>query len=301
MLAEDRKTLIAMTLTAADAAWADRGLGAAEQAYQDAARLAQDDGDHLARGRALAGAGQVCRARDQVASAAVFFADAVACFLAAGDDAAAARALAGVTELAADPRALVVHRALAFARSLAPGSSAEGFARAGDEVLRLLKGAAAEPAIDAALSLCTQALSVERAELCARWLVASAGALRALAARGPDPRLARASDLLSRALGHAQVAPTLEAPEAARDQWAFALADLGAELGDRALDELRRLRAHLQRARLLVEAGRAGDALASAKSAFTLARLALGDDDPVTNEALALRTSAQQAAPSARA
>lgn len=298
MLAEDRKALIAMTLTAADAAYADRGLAAAAQAYEDAARLAHDQGDHQARGRALVGAAQVCKERDQHASAAVHFADALAAFLAAGDEPAAARALAGVTALAADPRALVVHRALAFARALAPGDDAEAFARAGDEVLRLLKGAAAEPVIDAALSLCTQALTVERADLCARWLFTAAGSLRALAARGPDPRIARAADVLSRALG---LAHTPAGPSDHGDPWAHALADLGAELGDRALDELRRLRAHLQRARHLVECGQAALALASAKAAFVLARSALGDDDPVTQEALALRTAAAQAAPSARA
>ncbi|MCC7073835.1 MAG: hypothetical protein IT383_21185 [Deltaproteobacteria bacterium] len=298
MLAEDRKALITITLTAADAAYADRGLSLAAQAYEDAARLAQDQGDHLARARALFGAGQVCRERDQQASAAVHFADALAAFLAAGDEQAAARALAGVTALAADPRALVVHRALAFARALAPGDDADAFARAGDEVLRLLKGAAAEPVIDAALSLCTQALTVERADLSARWLFSAAGSLRALAARGPDPRVARASDLLSRTLGLARVS----AGEGdADDAWAFALAELGAELGDRALDELRRLRAHLQRARLLVEGGRPAQALQSAKQAFVLARSALGDEDPVTQEALALRTQAAQAAPAARA
>ena len=297
MLADDRKAMITMTLTAADAAYADRGLEAAGQAYEDAARLAHDQGDHGSRGRALFGAAQVCKARDQHASAAVHFADALAAFLAAGDEPAAARALAGVTELAADPRALVVHRALAFARGLAPGDDADAFARAGDEVLRLLKGAAAEPVIDAALSLCTQALSVERADLCARWLFSAAGALRALAARGPEARIARAADVLSRALGLARGTAAGETGDA----WAFALADLGAELGDRALDELRRLRAHLQRARLLVESGRADRAAHSAKAAFVLARSALGDDDPVTHEALALRTAAAQAAPTARA
>lgn len=190
----------------------------------------------------------------------------------------------------------------------AGGGAARGYedaARlAGDEVLSRLAGAAAESVLDAALSLGTLALSEGRADLCARWLSAASAALRSLAARGPEPRLSRASDLLSRALSLASVVPGLDdagAETSSRDAWVFPLADLGVELGDRALDPLRRLRAHLLRARLLVDAGRAAQAVASARQAFALARSALGDDDPVTQEAAELRAVAQQAAPSALA
>lgn len=176
--------------------------------------------------------------------------------------------------------------------------------QAGDEVLSRLAGATAESVLDAALSLGTLALTEGRGDLCARWLFAAASSLRALAARGPDVRLSRAADLLSRALGQASVVPDLDVqgePTASRDRWAFDLADLGGELGDRCLDPLRRLRAHLQRARLYGDAGLPAAALSSAKLAFALARTALGDDDPVTQEAHALRQAAQQAAPAARA
>lgn len=175
---------------------------------------------------------------------------------------------------------------------------------AGDEVLSRLAAASAESLLDAALSLATLALSEGRADLCARWLSAASGSLRALAARGPAVALSRAADLLSRALGLSTVVPSLDEHGVlrdGRDPWALPLAELGAELGDRALDPLRRLRAHLLRARLLVDAGKAGEALPSARLAFALARSALGDDDPVTQEAHALRTAAQNAAPAAHA
>jgi hypothetical protein len=108
-------------------------------------------------------------------------------------------------------------------------------------LLRILKGAPAPLVVEAGLEVCTQAIVVERADLCARWLFALSGALRALSLEeAPSEELRRGADLLAAAIARATPA----------DQWAFALAELLLEISDRALEPLRITRAHIVRARL---------------------------------------------------
>ena len=105
---------------------------------------------------------------------------------------------------APDASAVVVERALALAGSHAAELDVDGFAALADGVLALLWGADPEQTVDAVVRLCTMALQLGRADLCARFLGSITGALRCLTIRGDAQRLQRVAALSSAALSLAQ-------------------------------------------------------------------------------------------------
>jgi hypothetical protein len=304
MLGLSRKERLQSALDDAAAALAQRDLASAQALYGRAQELARVIDEPRALAHALLGTARTLQPNDPRAALAA--ADAAACFSLVGD----APNVRAALHVQGAP-ALIAGRLLTLAEERARRDDAEGFATLANELLAIIAGAGADATVEACLRLATHAVVLERPDLCARFVFFGSGALRVLAdASDGDAdaasvaRLARTADLVTAALSRARTATVLDdngETSGPKDPWAFALADLLVELSEPRLDPLRRVRAHVLRARVMLDADRAADAYDSALIAFARARAVFGDEDALTLEAHALVTAADEGAPRASA
>ncbi|OGQ10950.1 MAG: hypothetical protein A2138_24990 [Deltaproteobacteria bacterium RBG_16_71_12] len=303
MLGLSRNERLAASLRDGEAALAAAQLDRAHAAFAQAARLASELDARQVQGCALLGAARASLAQGDAERAALLAGDAIVMLELAGAPSDDALQLLGAASR--EPASVTVARALELAQSACRADDHATLTALGDTLLlRMLQGVSDDAVVQAGTELCMCAIIAERADLCARWMSAIKGALRSLAAAGLRPPLCRATDLMAVAIERADVEPLFDddGPLEAADAWAFPLADLMVEVSNAALEPLRVARAHLVRARVLLDGGRAAEARTSARAAFGLARvLGLGDDDPLAAEAAALVVASDERAPAATA